>query len=218
MGEIIRHVSACDAEKIPMEKPIDSRMALATVAAIALAVTFLYSVRTSGAQFTARTENSSNEFWAGQIDVTTNLVQPVLLISDGIYPGVQITECMEVSYVGTVESVSTRMFASALEGGLGDYLDIRIDSGVMRSDSGGNTNTNGTDSCESFEAAAQGSSVFDGTLADFAQRHGTYENGFDLGLTDPGDTIALRITAEVQDNNEAQGLSADFSFFLEGRP
>ncbi len=130
MVEIIRQVSPHDAEKLSMDKRIDSRAVLATVAALALGVTLIYSVTTSGAQFAASTNNSSNEFWAGQIDVSTNLVQPVLLVSDGIYPGIEIQECMDVSYVGTINGVSTRMYASAAEGGLGEFLNIEIEAPV----------------------------------------------------------------------------------------
>lgn len=193
-----------------MDKRIDSRAVLATVAALALGVTLIYSVTTSGAQFAASTNNSSNEFWAGQIDVSTNLVQPVLLVSDGIYPGIQIQECMDVSYVGTITGVSTRMYASAAEGGLGEFLDIEIEAGQRSSSE--------TTSCEDFVPRSADPLVFAGTLAAFSDRHSSFDDGFDLGLSNPADTVTLRITAEVQDDNAAQGLSADFSFFLEGRP
>lgn len=209
MGEINRQVSVSDAEKTSMAKRFDSRVFLAAIAALALGTTLLYSVRTSGAQFAASTENSSNEFWAGQIDVQTNLPQAVLLTSDSLYPGLQIHECMDVAYVGTVTDVSTRMYADAVEGGLAEFLDITVEL------------ADSVIPCSDFELsrAESGSSViYEGTLAEFASLHNNFGSGYDLGLSQPGDTVSLRLTAQVRDNNAAQGLAADFSFFLEGRP
>lgn len=188
-----------------MEKRIDARAVLAAIAAVALAVTLLYSARTSGAQFTASTNNSSNEFWAGQIDVTTDLVQPILLNSDSLYPGLEIQECMQVAYVGTIEGVSTRMYANAVSGGLADYLQIVIEK------------VDGVDSCDDPNQGVA-TIIFDGSLTEFAAVHGDYNSGYDLGLSEPGAQTVLRVSAEVVDDNDAQGLSADFSFFLEGRP
>lgn len=203
MGKIRGQVSVWGAEKTSMEKRIDARAVLAAVAAVALGVTLVYSARTSGAQFTASTSNSSNQFWAGSIDVTTNLAQPVLLTSAGIYPGLEISECMEVSYVGTIEGVSTRMYARVGEGDLSEFLNIAIE----RADS--------SVPCAEFEPTSQ---VFEGTLAAYAGRYHDFASGYDLNLGNPGETATLRIVATVADDNAAQGLSTDFSFFLEGRP
>jgi hypothetical protein len=95
-----------------------------------------------------------------------------------------------------------------VSGALGAYLDTTVDIGTGAT--GG-----ATADCAGF---ASTSNLFGGTLAAFGTAHSNFGNGaagFD-GATNPS-TRSYRVTVTLQDNNGAQGQSANATFTWEAQ-
>lgn len=120
-----------------------------------------------------------------------------LFSSANLEPGATRTQCLALGYEGR-DGTSLRM-AAATSGRLGSYLDLTVAVG-----------TGGVyGSCAGFV----GAEVYFGTLADFSSRYADPSAGLalDSGAAGPG-VVSLRITLRLQDDNRAQGETAESSF------
>ncbi len=115
-------------------------------------------------------------------------------------PGRPVVHCLEVLYDGTIVPVDLSMRAEAA-GDLASFLDVVVEEGT-----GG-----GFGDCSAFTA---GDEVYAGTLAELAA-----SGWLDLGsVQNSGERISFRISFELQDRQEALGLSATTSFVWEVAP
>lgn len=168
-------------------------------------VTFIWNaIETSSARVNATT-SANSVFTAGTVD----LVQPftaVELIFDAtnMYPGAEVVGCVEVEYRGSVPA-SVRLHANRLGGtGLEQYIQMRA---VLPPAA----------TCEAVTEPGE-VAIYDGSLEDLWRTHGSYRGGITLGEMNQDDRIVLHVTAELLDDNAAQGLTTDFSLTLEARP
>lgn len=169
---------------------------------------FAWSVlTTSQGKVTALTANRGNLFRTGTIDIDTDAPAQLLFDVDGLYPGTVLESCITVSYVGSIPGIGVRLHAR-MAGGTG--LETFVLTSVQLGRGGGDG------SCAGFTPAR---SMFDGTLAELAAAHPDYDDGAELWAdAQPGDQAVVRVTAQLADDNAAQGLTTDFFVTVEARP
>jgi hypothetical protein len=179
---------------------------VAALAVIGAAVVLIASaISTSSARVSANTSGQSF-FAAG----TVSLRQPdaaveMLFDADGLYPGVEVTGCVDIEYTGSVPA-ALRVHGERLGGtGLDDYVDLR-----MQVAPGG---------CTASADEDAGTTIYDARLATMWLRHADYDSGVTVAsAVRPGDRLALHASATIADDNRAQGLTTDFSITIEARP
>ena len=131
------------------------------------------------------------------------------LFTDGtvLAPGSAHSRCITVAYVGGVDSSTVRFYAADVSGDLAAYLDLVVEMGPATDDPFG--------SCAGFVPA---STIYTGTLADFAAGHPDYATG--IGTWDPADgdgTRSFRFSLSVRDVPAAEGKATSFGFTWEAR-
>lgn len=184
-----------------MRRQLVSAAAVLTVL-VAAAVVGWSAVSTSSARVAATTSGDSF-FAAGEVALNQPDARVDLLFDDdGLYPGRVVTGCVFVSYDGTLPA-SIRLHGKRTSGtGLDRYVDLTVWL---------------ADSCD--EGATRRETVFDGRLDALWSSHGAYDRGMDMvPSARPGDTIAVWASAQVADDNRAQGLTTVFTLTVEARP
>ena len=182
----------------------ERRVARSTARAFAAAVSALLIstlvISRSDAALEADGTISSSTASSGTIALTDDDGGRSLFDLRDLAPGRPVEQCVEVVYEGTILPVDLRMLAEA-EGALGDFLSTTVETG-----SGG-----GFENCEGFESDA---ALFDGTLADLAAA-GEVEVGT---LYNTGDRLTFRVRFELEDTNDALGLTTTAGFVWEVTP
>lgn len=184
-----------------------SRRAMAYRALALLASLGFVSVlvmTSSRAAFVDTTDNTSNSFSAGTVVLNDDDAGSVLFNVNNLAPGDTRTNCINVSYTGSLTS-NVHLYAAA-SGALAPYLDVTIHAG-----SGGTYND-----CAAFTPS--GGALYTGTLANLAATRTNFANGltgYD-GATNPS-SRTYRIVVTLQDDNAAQGLSATADFTWEAQ-
>ncbi len=177
-------------------------------AATALLMAALLAIGSSWAAFSATTENAANDFAAGTVALTDNDAGVALFDTlTNLKPGDGETDCIEVTYSGTLDS-QVRMYGSVTAGtGLEDYLDFTVERG--------------TGTCAAFTADVMvWDTATDGDLGVYlagATNYATGVDGWNVTGGAPDDTVPYRITATLQDNNAAQGLASTVTFTWESQ-
>ena len=142
---------------------------------------------------------------AGTIDLSTeNSKQGFLFDTAGLYPGVTTEGCVDIDYSGTI-SGDLRLYATpAQSSGLDRFLDVVVEV----SDRPGG--------CESF---GPGTRLYQGRLDRFWRDHDRFGTGLTVAEgIEGGARVALRVRAEVVDDDAAQGLAVEFTMVAEVRP
>jgi hypothetical protein len=109
------------------------------------------------------------------------------------------TNCLELRYSGVAGTASARLYATA-GGALAPYLHLTAEAGT-----GGRYGD-----CSGFT----GTTVYQGTLADFLSAHGTFASGLPVfDLPDASGTRAMRFTFDLDSASAAQGLAGTATFY-----
>jgi hypothetical protein len=117
-------------------------------------------------------------------------------------PGVTVDRCIEVTYDGNVDGDSVLLYAASASGALAPYLDLTIQMGADTPGSFG--------SCAGFSAPT---TLYSGTLADFATDHGSYATGRSTwNPADGRESRSFRFGLTVRDVPAAAGKTATFGF------
>lgn len=188
------------------QTPRRSRRAMAyrAIAMVAsLAFVSVLVMTSSRAAFVDTTDNTSNQFSAGTVVLNDDDAGSVLFNVNNLAPTENRTNCITVSYTGSL-AANVHLYGAA-SGSLAQYLDVVIDVGT-----GGSYNN-----CTGFTS---GSTLYTGTLANFAATRTNFVNGLAgwNGATNPS-SRTYRISVTLQDNNAAQGLSATADFTWEAQ-
>ena len=176
--------------------------------AAALLMAGLLAVSSSWAAFSATTENTTNDLAAGTVTLSDNDAGVALFDNlTNLKPGDGETDCIEVTYSGTLDA-EVRMYGSVTAGtGLEDYLDFTVERG--------------TGTCATFVADVMvWNSGTDGDLGVFLSGATNYATGVDAwNVTGggPDDTVPYRITTTLQDDNAAQGLASTLTVTWESQ-
>jgi hypothetical protein len=189
------------------ETPKRSRRAMVYRAVAMLASLGFVSVlvmTSSRAAFVDTTDNTSNQFTAGTVALDDDDAGTVLFNVSNLAPSSPRQNCIRVSYTGSL-AANVRMYGAA-SGSLAQYLDVTVEVG-----------TGGTFAdCTGFSAS--GGPLYSGTLSNFASTRTNFTNGLAgwNGATNPSNRT-YRITVTMQDDNAAQGLSANADFTWEAQ-
>jgi len=186
--------------------PRRSRRAMAYRALAMLASLGFVSVlvmTSSRAAFVDTTDNTSNQFSAGTVVLDDDDSGSVLFNVNNLAPTQSRTNCIRVSYTGSL-AANVHLYGAA-SGSLAQYLDVTVQVGT-----GGTYND-----CTGFGSAT---TLYTGTLSNFAATRTNFANGLAgwNGATNPSNRT-YRITVTLQDNNAAQGLSANADFTWEAQ-
>ena len=187
-------------------------LALASLLVLGAAVVFVCSgVTTASARIAATTSNDSSLLTAATVDLVVDggaeVASTGLLIdAAGLYPGIVVERCFEVTYWGSADVVPIRMFGQLGNGsGLESFINTTVEIGT-------GTQT----SCGDFVPSSQ---LFDDTLADLWTRHASFDSGLTvIDAAQSGAGTWMRVTIEVIDDNDAQDLTTTFWLTLEARP
>ena len=154
--------------------------------------------------FSSSTSNTDNTFAAGTVNLSDNDAGQVMYAVENQKPGDSVTECIKVTYSGSLDS-AVKLYASTVEP-LGNYVNLTVTPG---------TGATTFPDCSGFVADA-GGAIYTGTLKGFADTHSSY----DTGLADaPGaatkwvtnDAVVYRFALTLQDDNAANGVSSALS-------
>lgn len=191
-----------------------ARNLLATVVVVGLLIAAVGAAVFSA--YTSVTSNEGNSFTAGTIELSDNDSGSALFNVSGFVPGDSFVRCIRVDYdsTGGVQS-GLKLFGASGGTGLADYLDIQVRRGTMPTVGASGDCTGFTPDATDYEGDGPG--VFVSTnLLDFPAN-------YDDGIADPvaswsdGDSAVYEITLTVQNDNDAQGLSATQDFSFEAR-
>jgi hypothetical protein len=181
------------------------------LAAVALSFILiaLLVVTSSRQAFVAQNDNVSNQVTAAAVDLTDNDSSTAMFANvTGLMPGTNVDRCIDVTYTGSVDPTAVLLYINAAPTGtLGPYLNLTIDIGADTADP--------YRTCTGFSSS---STLYTGTLADFATNRGSYATG--LSTWDPvgsPETRTFRFRLSVQNDPNAEGLTATFGFSWETR-
>ena len=178
---------------------------------LALSVVVWSGVTTASARFAATTSNDSSLLSAAEVDLVVESTDEVaatglLIDAAGLYPGLVVERCVEITYWGSASDVAVRMFGRPGGGtGLENYIEMDIQSGTA------------TDpECSDF---VPNSTVFDDTLRVFWDRHPSFDDGLPvMDAAQSGVGTWARFSLQVADDNAAQNLTTEFWLTVEARP
>ena len=181
------------------------------LAAVALSFILiaLLVVTSSRQAFVAQNDNVSNQVTAAAVDLTDNDSSTAMFANvTGLMPGTNVDRCIDVTYTGSADPTAVLLYINAAPTGtLGPYLNLTIDIGADTADP--------YRTCTGFSSS---STLYTGTLADFATNRGSYATG--LSTWDPvgsPETRTFRFRLSVQNDPAAEGLTSTFGFSWETR-
>lgn len=164
----------------------------------------LLVVTSSIAAFTDTTSSTGNSFSTGTIDLIDDDLAAAMFSVTNLIPGQSVTDCIEVTYQGSVaDPAAVKVYSGGYtdSGDLGTYLNVTIEEGT-----GG---TFGDCTGFSLENAIESG----GTLADFDTAHTNYATG--AGVWDPSATpesktyrVTVGLDAAAPDSEQGESVTA----------
>ncbi len=152
---------------------VSAALALGSILVLVAAGVFVWSgVTTASGRIAATTSNESSLLTAASIDLVVEgsdeaTSTGLLLDASGLYPGLVVERCLGVTYWGSPSDVPLRMSGRA---GGGDGLEAFIDATIE-------TGTGSDPDCADFDTSE---TLFEATLLEFWERHGSFETGLPL--------------------------------------
>ena len=158
--------------------------------------------------FSSTTSNPGNDFVAGTVTIGDNDADAASYDVSNAKPGDFEERCIKVTFSGSLAS-TVKLYRSGFSGGTGldDYVDLAVTKG-----------TGDQADCSDFSGST---SVYSGELKDFPSSYGgglSLTNGSGSASWSQNDAVTYRVRAMLQDDNNAQGLTAGtHSFSWEAR-
>ncbi len=174
---------------------------------VALLLVSALVITMSLAAFSDTTDNAGNNWAAGTVIITDDDGGAAMFNATGMKPNDVVTNCIVVTYSGTLTPADVSLYGSVGGTGLDTYLTVDLDIG-----SGGVFGD-----CTGFVKDA-GGDIYTGTLAGFAAAYTDFATG--LQSWSPAATPeskTYRFSLTLQDNNAAQGLNASATFTWEAQ-
>ncbi len=171
---------------------------LGTLAAVSLVG--VLSVAGTTAALSDTTDNSLNQFDAGEIDLADNDAGSFLYDVDNQEPGDVVEKCVKVSYAGTTGS-TVALYLGTPVGDVGPYVTMTVEAGTQ-------TGTPLYPDCTGFVSAA---SLYSGTLAGFRTDHGSAATGVVYSPIGAGalwadnDTVVYKVRLELSSTPRGPG-------------
>jgi hypothetical protein len=162
----------------------------------------------SFAAFSDTTDNSGNTWSAGTVILTDDDAGSAMFIVSDMAPLATVTECIVVTYSGSLLPADVNLYGVSGGTGLDAYLDVTVEEG-----SGGIFGD-----CSFGGGFSPTSTIFTGTLTSFAATHTNFATGAGAWLPAANpESRTYRFTVTLQDNNLAQGLNATATFTWEAQ-
>lgn len=171
----------------------------------AVLLTGAFIVTASIAAFSDTTENTGNAWSTGTVILEDNDLGAAMFTVTGMKPLDVVEKCIVVTYKGTLLPADVVLYGVAGGSGLDAYLDLIVEEGTGAA----------FGDCSGFGAP---STIYTGTLADFAVAHTNFGNG--AGIWSPSanpESKTYRFTVTLQDDNAAQTLDATATFTWEAQ-
>jgi hypothetical protein len=172
-------------------------------------------VGTSWSAFSAKTVDPANSWSAGAVTLSDDDGggSAAMFTATGLKPGSTGSKCIVVTYGGSLAAAVKLYGASySTTNDLASNLNLTIVQGSGGSFAGG---------CTGFTAAATNSSVYSGTLANFASSYTNYGNGVAADAWTPSGagtrTYQFTYTLSSSTPDSAQGGSANIGFTWEAQ-
>jgi hypothetical protein len=177
----------------------------AAAAAVALLLLATLVTRASTAAFVGQVANDGNYFQLGSLMLEADPVTALFEVSN-MLPGETQTRCIEVTYSGTPNAGTVKVYTGGFTdpGGIAQYLDITISEGSTTD------TTNGA--CTGWAAAGTPIRATT-TLAAFLTQNGSYANGVGTWMPDAEDLVrsyqvAVQLKASTPETAEGKRLEA----------
>ena len=162
--------------------------------------------------FSGTTANSGNSFAAGTVSLSDNDAGSAMYSLSNAKPTDSAQSCLTVTYGGSL-SANVHLYGSST-GSLGSYLTLVIQPGH------GTVSFGST--CTNF--VADGSAIYNGTLANFSNTYSNFANGLALKNTNQasltwtnGNAVVYQFQISLNNDNNAQGLSSTATFTWEAQ-
>ena len=172
----------------------------------AVLLTGAFIVTASIAAFSATTENTGNTWSSGTVALSDDDGGAGIMFTvSGMKPLDVVTNCIVVTYEGTLLPADVVLYGVSGGSGLDAYLDLVIDEGTGAA----------FGNCSGFSFT---SNIFTGTLTSFAATHTNFGDG--AGIWSPSanpESKTYRFTVTLQDDNAAQTLDATATFTWEAQ-
>src|SRR4051812_33817710 len=163
----------------------------ALIGLVAVGVSGALVLSATNAAFTATTTNPGNAFAAGTVALSDDDAGNALFTLSNLKPGDSTTQCITVTYTGTL-GAQLRMYAATTGTGLGADLNLKLTRGAFATPPGGGDCTGFT--ADTTDYISHGAGVlYDAALGSFASTWGT-------GTVDA--SASTPATAEVWTTNE----------------
>jgi hypothetical protein len=156
--------------------------------------------------FSGTTSNDGNSFSAGTVIIADNDAGSVLYNVSGQKPGQNTVKCIKLTYTGSL-GADVKLYTPSSVNASAQYINLTVEKGT--------SDTAVFPDCGTFNSE---STIYSGTLANFAATANSYANGI---AAYPGsqtawvqnDTLVYRFTLSVQDDPAAQGASSGLHSF-----
>jgi hypothetical protein len=155
--------------------------------------------------FSSQTSNPGNNFSAGTVNISDNDAGAAAYNVTNGKPGSSQTSCVRVLYTGSLDA-DVHLYTPESIGTVGQYVDLTIQPG-----------TQATPSMDCSGFTASGSPAYSGTLSAWQSAHSSYANGLTVLPSASAtkwatnDAVVYQITATLQDNNSANGVTSSLS-------
>ncbi len=184
-----------------------SRHVRLSAGVLAVFAAALLAFQSTGAAFSATTENAGNAFAAGSVTLSDNDSGTAMFNLPNMKPNDAAVGCIEVTYSGSLDPEVRTYGASTAGDGLEAYLDLTIERG--------------TGTCAAFgTATAVWTNGTDGDLGVYLGAVTNYATGvanWSPTGGGPADVVPYRFTMALQDNTLAQGKTVTVTFTWEAQ-
>jgi predicted ribosomally synthesized peptide with SipW-like signal peptide len=162
--------------------------------------------------FSSTTDNTGNNFTAGSVTLSDNDAGSALYNVTNAKPGDSNVSCILLTYSGSLDS-DVKLYTTSSVNAFASNVDLTIEKG---------TGSGAFPACTGFSAQ---STIYSGTLANFASTKNSYANGiaaYPGAATkwSTGDTLVYRFTVTLNSavaNSAQGGTTGSHSFTWEAR-
>lgn len=177
-----------------------------SIALLSLTFVSLLVVRTSRSAFMDTTENLPNQWTSGSVVLVDDDLASAMFSANNMVPG-SLTNCIEVTYQGSLNANVVLYGALTAGDGLDAFLGLTVERGT-----GGSFGD-----CTGFSLVE---TVYTGTLSGFMTDHTGFGDGAGTWAPTggaPDDNMTYRFTVTLPDDNAAQGKTSTATFTWEAQ-
>ncbi len=154
----------------------------------------------TSAAFTGTTDTNGLSFTAASVDLTDDDFAGVNFVATGMIPGTAVTDCIEIEYLGDVDTVDPVRMYGSFSGDLAAQLVVTVEHGAAGS------------TCVAPGALT---SIYSGTAAAMPTTYAAAVAGADLDTTDTTAAYVFTVEIDAAAPNTSQGDNSTAAFTWE---